>query len=132
MKTYRLTFAEITILDKHTAEVVVNEGVEFDLHLTEVYHDFLKSHLQPPFCLVINKVYSYTYTFEAQNKIANLPEIECIAVIAPNSFSSYSTKIIKNTRSENDMFKTFGTREEAIHWVEKMKKLIIENKAIIG
>lgn len=130
MKTYRLTFAEITILDKNTAEVIINEGVEFDLHLTEVYHDFIKSHLSAPFCLLINKFNSYTYTFEAQNKIASLPEIGCIAVVTTNSYSSYSTKIIMNIRDDKEFFKTFGTREEAFHWLEQMKKLLLVEKAI--
>jgi len=66
MDLYELPFAKIIILDENLAEVIINEGIEMDINMVEQYHEFLLSHLQPPFSLLINKVNSYTYEFYAQ------------------------------------------------------------------
>ena len=46
------------------------------------YHEFLLSHLQAPFALLINKVNAYSYDFDAQEKLATLEQISATAVVA--------------------------------------------------
>ena len=65
MKLYELPFAKIIILDDNIAEVMIDHGVEMDVEMVEQYHDFLLSHLRPPFSLLINKIKSYAYDFHA-------------------------------------------------------------------
>ncbi|MFV1985405.1 MAG: hypothetical protein ACC657_17790, partial [Thiohalomonadales bacterium] len=84
MDLHELPFAKIIILDDNIAEVMVNEGVTMDVEMVEQYHEFLLSHLRAPFSLLINKVNSYTYDFDAQNKLATLKEINAMAVVAYN------------------------------------------------
>jgi len=81
MDLHVLPFAKIIILQKDIAEVMINDGVEMDTKMVDQYHDFLLSHLHPPFSLLINKVNSYTYDFQAQIHLATLKEINAMAVI---------------------------------------------------
>ena len=75
MDLYELSFAKIIILRDDIAEVMINDGVEMDTGMVDQYHVFLLTHLQAPFSLLINKVNSYTYTFEAQEKLAEAKEL---------------------------------------------------------
>ena len=42
------------------------------LNMVEEYHAFLLKHLVSPFSLLINKINSYTYSFDAQVNLATL------------------------------------------------------------
>lgn len=66
MESHRLRFAEIIILNKNLAEVIIDEAIEMDLSMVEEYHAFLLSHLDSSFSLLINKRHAYGYTFDAQ------------------------------------------------------------------
>lgn len=65
-----------------------------DSHMVNKYHEFLLTHLHPPFSLLINKVNSYTYDFTAQTNLANLDEIIAMAVVAYNRISKITTETL--------------------------------------
>jgi len=52
------------------------------LDMVEEYHAFLLAHLVSPFSLLINKINSYSYNFDAQINLATLKEIKAMAVVA--------------------------------------------------
>ncbi len=120
MRKHQLSFAQITILRKDIAEVVVNDGVEMTLSMVDEYHQFLLSHLSPPFSLLINKINSYSYSFEAQNKLAVLDEINVMAVVSYNPASKKSTRALKDNihRDIKWNLAIFNDRESALLWVE--------------
>ena len=76
MDLHELSFAKIIILRDDIAEVMINDGIEMNPGMVDQYHDFLLSHLRSPFALLINKVNAYTYSFEAQQKLASFPRDE--------------------------------------------------------
>jgi hypothetical protein len=119
MDLYELPFAKIIILRDNLAEVLINDEVEMNLEMVEQYHQFLLSHLQAPFSLLVNKVNAYTYNFAAQQKLATLEEIDRMAVIAYNRVTRTSTEYLaKVPRSVNWNLKVFSTRDSALAWLD--------------
>ncbi len=119
MDHHRLPFASINILRPDIAEVIVDEGVEMTLQMVNEYHDFLLSHLVSPFSLLINKINSYTYDFEAQKNLATLNEIHAMAVVVYNEITRMSTDNLASfPRDTSWNMKTFYDRHDALSWLE--------------
>ena len=120
MKICNLSFGKIIILNKNLAEVIVDEGVVLNEVMVNEYHDSLLNTLEAPFFLIINKKHSYSYTFLAQKKIANLKEIKAMAVVAVTSGGVMSTETLVNVNGNNKWnIKLFQEREQALTWLEK-------------
>ena len=118
-KSHNLSFATIIKLDKDLAEVIVNEGVVIDEYMTAEYHDFLQANLTSPFYLLINKKHSYSYTFEAQKMIANLPEIKAMAVVVQTFGSIISTEALFNVNeNKHSNVRIFEERKSALKWLK--------------
>lgn len=118
MSLHELPFAKIIILREDIAEVMINDGVEMDVNMVGQYHDFLLSHLRAPFSLLVNKVNSYTYNFDAQQKLATLKEINVMAVVAYNRATILSTETLASyPRDERWNLKVFLNRSDAMAWL---------------
>ncbi|MGB5277372.1 MAG: hypothetical protein WBO73_06615 [Gammaproteobacteria bacterium] len=118
MDTYELPFAKINILREDIAEVIINEGVEMDVEMVKQYHDFLLSHLQSPFSLLVNKIHSYSYDFSAQEILATLPEINAMAVVAYSRTTRITTEMLASyPRKIKWNLKIFQNRDEALSWL---------------
>ncbi|HEB27916.1 MAG TPA: hypothetical protein ENI05_09105 [Porticoccus sp.] len=129
MDLYELPFAKIIILRKDIAEVIVNEGVEMDEGMIDQYHDFLLSHLQAPFSLLVNKVNSYTYDYPAQKNLATLKEINAMAVVTYNRMAEITTGFLAALPRDVEWnIKIFSNRDDALSWLvleqEKPNKAI--------
>ena len=122
MTTYKLSFGEITILQEDIAEVIVDEGIKFDLDLVGEYHEFLLNKMKHPFSLLINILNSYTYTFEAQQHIGSLSQINSIAVVAYNEITKNIIKtVIKVPKEIPWKIKIFKNRQVALKWLLKIQ-----------
>ncbi len=120
MNSYKLSFGTIKILQNNLAEVIVNEGVLMDEVMIDEFHKFLLKTLKTPFGLLINKIYSYSYTFDAQKTIAHLDEIKSMAVVANTSGAVMSTETLINVNGNiNRNIKLFQEREVALSWLKK-------------
>ena len=118
MDLYELPFAKIIILRDDIAEVMINEGVQMDANMVDQYHDFLLSHLRAPFSLLINKVNSYAFDFDAQAKLATLKEINAIAVVVYNRVSRIATETLASfPRDVKWNLKIVSSRDEALAWL---------------
>ena len=119
MQVYELDFGKIIAIDKHLAEVIINDGVEMDDEIVDQYHDFLVSHFTAPFSLLINKINSYTYTFSAQRSLATIPQIHAMAVIAYSDVSHTATEaLIEAPRAKQWNIEIFPDRNSALSWLE--------------
>ena len=126
MNKYELSFAKIIIVREDIAEVIVDDGVELDIGMVDEYHDFLVAHMRPPFAVLINKINSYTYSFEAQRKIGSLKELNAIAVVTYNWLAKASTDVLVNSIPREKTWNTdmFPSREEALAWlIEEQQKV---------
>ena len=123
MDLHELPYAKIIILQDNIAEVMINDEVKMDLEMVEHYHEFLLSHLRPPFSLLINKINSYTYDFDAQLKLATLKEINAMAVVAYDRITRITTETLASyPRSEKWNLKVFSNRDEALNWLLLQQK----------
>ncbi len=118
MDLHELSFAKIIILREDIAEVIVNDGVEMDMAMVKEYHDFLISNLRHPFSLLINKVNSYTYSFDAQINLATLKEINAMAIVSYNRKTTISTQsLASRPRALDWNLKIFSNMHEALAWL---------------
>ena len=118
MDLYDLSFAKIIVLRDDIAEVMIDDGVEMDIGMVKQYHDFLLTHLRAPFSLLVNKVNAYTYTFEAQEKLATLKEINAMAVVAYNRVTRITTETLASfPRDVQWNLEIFSNREDALSWL---------------
>ena len=118
MDLHELPFAKIIILRDDIAEVMINDGVIMDIAMVEQYHDFLLSHLHAPFSLLVNKVNSYTYDFDAQEKLGTLKEINAMAVVAYNRVTKITTETLASfPRDVKWNLRIFSDRDEALAWL---------------
>jgi hypothetical protein len=118
MTTHRLSFASVTILAADLAEVVVDHGVEMTAPMVDEYHEFLCTHLRAPFSLLVNKLNDYSYDFAAQRKLAAIPEIDRMAVIAYKSTTENVTHLMTRIPRERQWhLKIFSGREAALAWL---------------
>ena len=119
MEEHLLSFCKITIVSNDIAEVVVNEGVVFDETMVDEYYNFLKSHLKAPFSLLINKKNSYSYTFGAQRQVANMPDVNVMAVVVGSSAGLLSNSTLTKINNSNSWnIKLFKKRHQALDWLE--------------
>ncbi len=118
MERFKLSFCEIILLERDIAEVIVNDGVEIDLLMVEEYHAFLIAKMAPHFSLLVNKINSYSYTFEAQLHLATLSQINKMAVLVYNRASDLATKNLASlTRETPWNLEMFSERESALTWL---------------
>ncbi|MCW9015127.1 MAG: hypothetical protein OQL06_15275 [Gammaproteobacteria bacterium] len=118
MDLYELEFAKIFILRDDIAEVIVNEGVEMNEAMVDEYHEFLITHLQAPFSLLVNKLNSYTYDFNAQRKLATIKQINVMAIVAYNHITSAVTEALaKFPRDTQWKLQVFSDRDTALRWL---------------
>ena len=118
MDIHELSFAKIIILRDDIAEVRINDGVRMDEEMVEQYHDFLRSHLRAPFSLLVNKINSYTYDFDAQEKLATLKEINAMAVVAYNRVTKITTETLASyPRDVKWNLEIFSNRDDALAWL---------------
>jgi len=118
MILHELPYAKIIILQDDIAEVIIDDEVIMDEAMVDHYHEFLLSHLKAPFSLLVNKVNSYTYDFNAQMKLATLVEINAMAVVAYNRITQTTTELLASyPRSRKWSLKVFSNRNEALSWL---------------
>ncbi len=118
METHQLDFATINIIRDDIAEVIINDGVEMNAEMVNQYHTFLLDHLKSPFSLLINKINSYTYDFEAQKNLATLKEINAMAVVVYNQVSKLSTDNLASfPRSTQWNMHIFYNTDDALEWL---------------
>jgi len=122
MSLHKLRFAKIIILQENIAEVIINEAVEIDNEMVSEYHDFLLQNLSAPFLLLINKINSYTYTFDAQIKIASLPEIKAMAAVTYNKATEVATRNLASLPRDNTWnIQIFPDRDTALDWLTSLQ-----------
>lgn len=128
MESYHLPFAEVIIIRADIAEIIINEGIEMDISMVKKYHEFLLAHLLAPFSLLINKINSYTYTFDAQLELATLEEINAMAVVSYNNGTSTTTHYLSTLpRKVEWNLSQFTNRIEALRWLEDEQNSVNNN-----
>jgi len=125
MNLYELSYAKIIVLQDDIAEVIINDAVVMNAVMVEQYHEFLRSILTSPFSLLINKINSYTYDFDAQTELATIGEINAMAVVAYSRITELATESLASyPRSKKWNLQIFMNRDDALAWLELEQKKI--------
>ena len=125
MDLYELSYAKIIILQDDIAEVIINDGVVMNAVMVKHYHEFLRLHLTSPFSLLINKVNSYTYDFNAQVELATIAEINAMAVVVYKRITELTTEALASyPRSKKWNLEIFLNRNDALAWLLSEQKNI--------
>lgn len=123
MGLYELSYAKIIILQDDIAEVIINDAVVMNAAMVKHYHEFLRSHLTSPFSLLINKVNSYTYDFNAQMELATIEEINAMAVVVYNRITELATESLASyPRSKKWNLEIYLNRNDALAWLFSEQK----------
>lgn len=117
-----LKMGRIIKLSDDIAEVIVDDGVVIDMDMVREYHEWIQNNLSDPCMLLINKLNSYTYTFEAQKEIASLEQIQAMAVVVYNRISEVTTRDLASFPREHEWYiQVFDSRHDALLWLEGQK-----------
>jgi len=122
--TYRLSFANLNLLKGNIVEIIVDAGIEFSLEMMEEYERFLAYHFNHEFCVLVNRVNEYSYSYEVQLSIASNEKLKAIAVVNYSQQSKESTNKMNKLRSIDGWnLNAFSGeamgREKALSWLEK-------------
>ncbi len=119
MNLYELSFAKLIIIRDDVAELIVNEAIEVDLSMIEEYHNLLLSIFNSSFSVLVNKINSYSYTFEAQRQIPALKLIHATDVLTYNNMTEVTTTELTKMSSQGKKWnmKMFSDRDKAIAWL---------------
>lgn len=119
MKEYKLKMGRIIKLNDSCAEVIVDEGVEINLEMMNEYHHWIEEELTSPCSLLVNKLHSYSYSFEAIQRIGKLSKVVAIAVVIQNKPAGTTTSLLRKIqKKEHHTLKIFDKRENALKWLE--------------
>ena len=125
MNLYELSYAKIIVLQEDIAEVIINDSVVINTAMVKQYHEFLRSNLTSPFSLLINKINSYTYDFNAQIELATIAEINAMAVVAYNRITELTTESLASyPRNKKWNLELFMNRNDALAWLLSEQKKI--------
>ena len=123
MDLYELSYAKIIILQEDIAEVIINDAVVMNAAMVKQYHEFLRSNLTSPFSLLINKINSYTYDFDAQTELATIAEINAMAVVVYNRITELATESLASyPRSKKWNLEIYLNRNDALAWLLSEQK----------
>jgi len=96
--SHNLSFAKVNILSENVAEVIVEQGVEISLEMSEEYNDFLTEKFPENFALLVNKVNQYDFSFEAKLNMASHENLIAIAVITYDNKGKQSVEKMASMR----------------------------------
>ncbi len=121
---HQLSFATITLLNDHIAEVVVNKDIEVSLEMTEEFEAFLADKFNHAFGLLINKIHYYDFSFEAKLSIGSHANLKAIAIVNYNEKSELVTNsIVKLRKIDGWNLKSFSGLDlgwqQAFTWLKK-------------
>ncbi len=123
MRWFELPFGRIQLLQQDIAEVIINDEVEIDFTILSHLHAALLANIEGRFSLLINAANRFSYSFEAQQTLFSLKEINAVAVVAYNITTKYTSQsLVSFRRREKLNIKIFSDRITALSW------LMLENK----
>lgn len=123
MDLHELPFAKIIKISDDIAEIIVNEGVDYSLDMVRIYQDWLHENMADPCYVMINRVNSYSLSFEAQQKLGAIEQIKATALVTYNRTSTISAqafiKLSPNLTPLNS--KVFHDRDSALAWLRAQR-----------
>ena len=123
MEIFELSFVKIIKLDDDLAEVIVNEGVNYDLDMLNDYHDWIRQNMKHPCYILVNRINTYAYTFDAIQKLGTIEEIKAIGMVVYTRASKVAAETLREfpkNRPWNSQI--FNSRDDALAWLSSERE----------
>ncbi len=126
---HQLSFGKINILEDSIAEVIINHNVKISIEMIEECDQFLSEHFSDSFGVLVNKIYTYDYTYEAKLMLGSHEKLKAIAVVNYHSIGVVqSDKIAKLRASDHLNIKVFSGLDlgwqQAYEWLKQELSVI--------
>ncbi|MFT5756555.1 MAG: hypothetical protein ACI9LM_001274 [Alteromonadaceae bacterium] len=95
---YRTSFGCFNRLSEDIVEVIADEGVEFTLEMIDEGHEFVAQHVKGDFALLVNRINTYSYSYEAKLSVASYAGLKAIAFVYYNNESQDIIDDLQNVR----------------------------------
>ncbi len=95
---HRTSFAFYNKLSENIIEVIADEGVEITLEMIDEGHEFIEKYIEGDFALLVNRINTYSYSYEAKLSIASHEGLKAIAFVYYNNESQHAIDDLQNTR----------------------------------
>lgn len=119
---YRLQFCTVTLREDDIVIIEIDDGVNLDAEMANELVELSNKELgDRPFALLSNRINSYSFSFEALSKLANIPNLIALAIVI------YSDKSQLLVEAQNFFLSTirkrpikiFRRKDEAMNWLGK-------------
>jgi hypothetical protein len=117
METHKSSSYELSILDDNIAELVIYENTEFDAKMVDEFHEFIARKMVPPVSVLVNKLYSYSYSYEALKALSRSRKIKSVAVASYGKSSTTINYIMEHFNPCNLPVKIFSEKALALQWL---------------
>lgn len=127
------SFGQIKLISPNIAEVVINQGVEISLELVEEYDAIMNQHFTENYAVLVNRINSYSYAYEALLCIGSAKNLTAAAIINYSMANEQQTKDLQFVRHMDNLnIKEFSGlelgRESAISWLEQQLSTVENNE----
>lgn len=121
-----IKFAKIIIIKNDLAEIIVKPHVEISLDMVHQLHQTLRDNLTAPFFLLINKINTYSYDFEAMHELGTIKEIAGAAIICYSDKSESNSQYLSTLNRKKEWnTQIFKNRNDGLKWINQQKDNII-------
>jgi len=122
MKKYRLSFAQINVVDDCIAEVIFDKAIDVSIEMMEEIETFACGIFNDDFGVIVNKIYPYTYCPGATLTLGSMERMKAIASINYIKEGTAITQdIVHKRRVDMLNIKPFNGlalgRQQAIDWL---------------
>ena len=124
MNTHRLSFARINFISNDIAEVIVDNDIEETIEMIEEFDEFLSSYEYSYLGILINRIHSYSYAFEAKFCVYSHHKMKAIALVYYSPQCRQCTQEILDLRFMDELnLKMFAGIElgwqQALNWLQQ-------------
>ena len=115
-ETQRLSFCGIRKIDDYTIEDISDYGVEVGAAEIQEYHAFSDT-LPHPVVILVNRTNDYSYSFDAQAKIATHKNMAAAAILVLEPEKKTTTEFHVSMIAYKFPVQLFTRRSKALRWL---------------
>lgn len=118
LTTHRLSFGNITVINKDIAEIILDEGIEISLDMIAEFWQFVDVNMKEEISLILNKTAPFSYKFDALMSLSETQKLKSIAVISYDQLSTTTAEYMRTAFNKSGKnIEIFESKEAALHWL---------------
>jgi hypothetical protein len=123
LELHELPHAKIIKHNDQIAEVIVNAGIDYDMEMVEIYERWIADNMDDPCYVMVNRINSYSLSFEAQQALGKIKQIKAIALVTYTRASALSSQASKRQWTQLNPLdcEIFDSPHKAMQWLEGLR-----------